>query len=66
VLTLAPSGRFGQLITGDQVVDVRLLFDPETVTITPAGRSAAQSDKAVEQWLPLLAGFLQSDQPGSR
>lgn len=63
VLTLAPSGRFGQLVTGGQVVDLRLVFNPDTVTITPSGTSAAQGDDATSQWLPLLAGFLQTEQP---
>ncbi|HKU43013.1 MAG TPA: sulfatase-like hydrolase/transferase [Polyangiales bacterium] len=60
VLTLAPSGRFGQFITGKHVVDLRLLFDPDRVTLTPAGNSAHESDERTKQWLPLLAGFLQT------
>jgi glucan phosphoethanolaminetransferase (alkaline phosphatase superfamily) len=62
VLTLAPSGRFGQLVTSkQQVVDLRLLFEPDSVTITPAGASNGQSEEATN-WLPLLAGFLQPHQ----
>jgi len=57
VLTLAPSGRYGQLITGDRVVDLRLLFEPTTVTVTPAN---ADSQTEAE-WLPLLKTFLQSN-----
>jgi membrane-anchored protein YejM (alkaline phosphatase superfamily) len=64
VLTLAPSGRFGQLVTDEHVVDLRLLFNPDTVTITPAGGSAAASNEATKQWLPLLAGFLQTEPRG--
>ncbi|HET6332252.1 MAG TPA: sulfatase-like hydrolase/transferase [Polyangiales bacterium] len=57
VLTLAPSGRFGQLVTRDRVVDLRLLFEPTMVTVTPANADA----QTEAEWLPLLKSFLQSN-----
>jgi Sulfatase len=57
VLTLAPSGRFGQLVTHDHVVDLRLLFEPSSVTVTPANSTT----QAEAEWLPLLKNFLQSN-----
>jgi hypothetical protein len=56
VLTLAPSGRFGQLITPRRTVDLRLVFDPTRVTVTAANEASAQNEA---EWLPLLAQFLQ-------
>lgn len=55
VLTLAPSGRFGQLITNERVIDLRLLFEPTSVTATPASADS----RSEAEWLPLLEGFLQ-------
>lgn len=53
VLTLAPTGRLGQLVTVDHVTDLRLLFKATTVTVTPSASSAPQS-----LWLPQLKSFL--------
>jgi hypothetical protein len=55
VLTLAPSGRFGQLVTRDRAIDLRLLYGPKTVTVTPSDTDS-QSEA---EWLPLLKQFLQ-------
>jgi hypothetical protein len=57
VLTLAPSGRFGQLTTGGRVMDLRLLFEPESVTVTPTSADARRE----AEWLPKLKTFLQSN-----
>jgi uncharacterized protein len=54
VLTLAPSGRFGQLLTRDRAIDLRLLYGPTTVVVTPASADS-QSES---EWLPLLKQFL--------
>jgi hypothetical protein len=56
VLTLAPSGRFGQLIAGGRIIDLRLLFEPTTVIVTPASADAQRE----AEWLPLLKAFLKS------
>lgn len=56
VLTLAPTGRFGQLVTNDRVVDLRLLFGPTSVTVTPA----ASNTQAEAEWLPLMQAFVQA------
>jgi membrane-anchored protein YejM (alkaline phosphatase superfamily) len=56
VLTLAPSGRFGQVITPERVIDVRLLYEPLAVTVTPANKTSGENQA---QWLPLLKQFVQ-------
>jgi hypothetical protein len=63
VLTLAPSGRYGQLTTADYVLDLRLVFKPTSVTVTPASAepSATPGSTVTSQnpnWLPLLRAFL--------
>jgi hypothetical protein len=55
VLTLAPSGRFGQLTAGGRVIDLRLLFEPDSVTVTPTSADARHE----AEWLPQLKTFLQ-------
>lgn len=55
VLTLAPSGRFGQLVSAGHVTDLRLVYEPTTVTVTPA----SVSDRTDPAWSPLLRDFLQ-------
>jgi membrane-anchored protein YejM (alkaline phosphatase superfamily) len=64
IMTLAPSGRFGQLTTPHYVVDLRLLFKPTTLTVT-AGASAKHAPRSVAErapekqaWLPILVEFL--------
>jgi membrane-anchored protein YejM (alkaline phosphatase superfamily) len=57
VLTLAPSGRFGQLTAGGRVIDLRLLFEPTSVTVTPTSADARRE----AEWLPLLKTFLQAN-----
>jgi hypothetical protein len=54
VLTLAPSGRFGQLVTTDHVTELRLLYKPTSVIVTPAAWS--ERDR---EWQPQLRAFLQ-------
>ncbi len=54
VLTVAPSGRFGQVVTADGATDLRLLYKPTTVIVTPdAGTASANV------WMPQLKWFLQ-------
>ena len=53
VLTIAPSGRFGHLVTVDHVTELRLLFKPDSVTVTPSSKSAPE-----HVWLPPLRKFL--------
>jgi phosphoglycerol transferase MdoB-like AlkP superfamily enzyme len=57
VLTLAPSGRFGQLTAGGRVIDLRLLFEPTSVIITPTNADARHE----AEWLPLLKTFLSAN-----
>jgi glucan phosphoethanolaminetransferase (alkaline phosphatase superfamily) len=62
VVTIAPSGRFGQLATANYVIDLRLRFTPDSVTVTPSaadGRDHART----RDWLPLLASFLRNESP---
>lgn len=68
VLTLAPSGRFGQLSTPDMVVNLRLVWTPSSVIATPAGvevtrGSAQRAEPGLDTWLPVLSAFMQSGQP---
>jgi len=60
VLTLAPSGRLGQLTTEQRVVDLSLVFEPESVTVTPI---SAAGDVREQDWVPQLRGFFA--QPGA-
>lgn len=52
VLTIAPSGRHGQLTTEAGVVDLSLVFRPDSVVVTPSGAAPA------EAWRPALRAFL--------
>jgi hypothetical protein len=64
VFTLAPSGRYGQLTTPSYVVDLRLIWEPTSVTVTPAGTQLLakgadpRSAPDPAEWLPLLTRFM--------
>jgi hypothetical protein len=56
VLTIAPSGRSGELTLPDHGIDVSLVFKPDSVTVTPN-----EVDHAAERrddWQPALRAFL--------
>ena len=61
VLSVSPTGRFGQLTTPRYTLDLRLVFSANTLTATP---SAAHHDgktiaiPKTSEWAPLLTGFV--------
>jgi arylsulfatase A-like enzyme len=55
VLTISPSGRYGQLTTPGAVFDLRLVFTPHSVVVTPVSDGA---DKAKSQWVRALSTAL--------
>ncbi|MET0385623.1 MAG: sulfatase-like hydrolase/transferase, partial [Polyangiales bacterium] len=57
VLTVAPSGRLGQLTTPEHVFDVGLVFRPDSVTVTPAADSGGRAPNLAD-WKPQLEDFL--------
>jgi hypothetical protein len=73
VFTLAPSGRSGQLSTPGYVVDLRLVWKPSSVTVTPVNIEildpllAKNGPPSSADWLPLLAAFLKPSptEPGA-
>jgi hypothetical protein len=63
ILTIAPSGRFGQLTSASQVVDLRLLWKPEALIATPTAAGQGSDHPDSRQWVPLLAEFLGTPTP---
>jgi arylsulfatase A-like enzyme len=59
VLTLAPSGRIGQLTMDQRVVELSVVFEPESVIVTPITAAGVVPEK---DWVPVLRGFFA--QPG--
>jgi arylsulfatase A-like enzyme len=57
VLTISPSGRYGQLTMPGSVLDLRLVFTPHSVVVTPASDGA---DQATSRWVPALSMLLTS------
>ncbi|MEJ6006956.1 sulfatase-like hydrolase/transferase [Paucibacter sp. AS339] len=71
IFTLAASGRTGQLSTPDYVVDLRLIWRPDSVTVTPvqiemlkpseeSGTLYPSQPPSTADWLPLLRAQLGS------
>ena len=65
VLTVAPSGRFGQFTTRDLVVDLRLVWKPDALIVTPvhthwtaAAAAERSSEPTTAAWLPALRRFI--------
>lgn len=69
VLTVAPSGRFGQFTTRDLVVDLRLVWKPNALTVTPvhtrwtaASATISGTAPSAAAWLPALRRFISAPQ----
>ena len=65
VLTIAPSGRFGQLTTPSYVVNLRMVFTHESVIATPAQIEPTRgitgnAEPSSNEWLPSLTDFMQN------
>jgi arylsulfatase A-like enzyme len=58
VLTIAPSGRLGQLTTAEREFDLRLIYKPTSVIVTPSAAVSGGSGLDAHDWQPQLEAFL--------